>query len=107
MNQAFVRTAKRAAGGFKIDRAFQPGHWLNREPHLLNRGRTRRPEFLMVEAYGFMTFFIDTLDEFIPSIPPPGGSPARQSATTQVTVKVGEWPGNVFRMWMPESVGEL
>jgi hypothetical protein len=54
-----------------------------------------------------MTFTIDTLDEFIPSIPPPGGSPGRQSATTQVTVKVGEWPGNLFRMWMPESVGEL
>jgi hypothetical protein len=54
-----------------------------------------------------MKFVLGALDEFIPSIPPPGGSPARQSATTQVTVEVVEWAGNIFRMWMPESVGEL
>src|ERR1051325_1306693 len=54
-----------------------------------------------------MNFVLDSFDEFIPSIPPPGGSPARQSATTQVTIEVREWPGNTFRMWMPESVGNL
>lgn len=54
-----------------------------------------------------MQFVIDAQDDFIPSVPPPGGSPARQGPTTQVTVRLVEWPGDIFRVWLPESVGDI
>lgn len=54
-----------------------------------------------------MRFVIDASDELIPSVPPPGGSPARTSPSTQVRVRLEEWPGEVFRLWLPESVGDL
>ena len=54
-----------------------------------------------------MRFVIDAQDEFIPSVPPPGGSPARPGPSTQVRVRVMEWPDDIFRLWLPESVGDL
>jgi hypothetical protein len=54
-----------------------------------------------------MKFVLGAHDEFIPSIPPPGGTPARKSETTQIRIHVVEWPSNIFRMWVPEHVGEL
>ena len=54
-----------------------------------------------------LTLNLDHEDEFIPAVPPPGGTPGRTAPTTQVLVTVEEWPGNVFRLWAPENVGRL
>jgi len=54
-----------------------------------------------------MSLRLYTADELIPAIPPPGGAPARQAPTTQVMVQVDEWPGNIFRLWLPEHVGQI
>jgi hypothetical protein len=42
----------------------------------------------------------------VPGAPPPG-FPAREYPTTQIVIRLAEWPGNAFRLWLPESVGEL
>lgn len=54
-----------------------------------------------------MRFVIDAKDEFMPSVPPTGGSSARQSPSTQVRVRLVEWLGDVFRVWLPESAGDI
>lgn len=53
-----------------------------------------------------MSITVYPAEEFIPSVPPPGGNPARTHTTTQLMVKVAGWP-NVFRIWFPEQVGPL
>ena len=50
---------------------------------------------------------LTTAVEFIPAVPPPGGNPPRDRPTTQVMVTVPGWPGNTFRVWVPEQVGDL
>lgn len=54
-----------------------------------------------------MSLRLYTVDELIPAVPPPGGAPARQAPTTQVMVQVDGWPGNIFRLWLPEHVGQV
>ena len=52
-----------------------------------------------------MRFVIDTRDEFIPPVHPPGvDRPGRCRPNTHVMVRVEEWPGNVFRLWFPGHV---
>lgn len=31
----------------------------------------------------------------------------RKNPTTQIAIRVTEWPGQVFHLWLPESVGDL
>ena len=38
---------------------------------------------------------------------PPGSGWKRRGDTTQVMVRVSQWPDNIFRLWMPEKVGSL
>jgi hypothetical protein len=44
-----------------------------------------------------MRFEFETLDEVT----------IRKNPTTQVVIRVREWPGNVFLLWLPESVSRL
>ena len=53
-----------------------------------------------------MQFILDTDYGIVPG-PPPPGFPARTRPTTQIAIRVGEWPGNVFHLWLPESVSEI
>jgi hypothetical protein len=53
-----------------------------------------------------MEFSLDTIDELVPGAPPPG-FPARERATTQILIRRTGWTGNVFRLWLPESVGQI
>jgi hypothetical protein len=52
-----------------------------------------------------MQFAFDTQDEYVPPVHPPGEDRSpRRHATTQVLVRVVEWPGDTFRLWLPEHV---
>jgi hypothetical protein len=52
-----------------------------------------------------MKIILNTANEYIPAVPPPQDDrPARSNPTTQVMVQVAEWPGNTFRLWLPEHV---
>src|SRR5260221_1441110 len=51
-------------------------------------------------------FSLDTIDDVVPGAPPPG-FPARERPTTQILIRRAGWPGNVFRLWLPESVGQI
>ena len=52
-----------------------------------------------------MQFDLDTHNEYIPPVHPPGEDrPPRRHATTQVTIRAKEWPDNLFRLWLPEHV---
>jgi hypothetical protein len=53
-----------------------------------------------------MQFTFDTQDGLFPGVPPPN-FPARNHPTTQIEIRVGEWPDNVFKLWLPEIVSEL
>ena len=45
-------------------------------------------------------------DERLPA-KSPWSDAQRPVPTTQVTAKLAQWPGNTFRFWMPELVGDL
>ena len=52
-----------------------------------------------------MQFSLETENETIPSVNPPGEDrPQRNHPTTQILVRIKEWPGNTFRLWLPEHV---
>lgn len=52
-----------------------------------------------------MKFAFQAEDEYVPPVHPPGEDRApRRHPTTQVIVRVEEWPGNAFRLWLPEHV---
>ena len=53
-----------------------------------------------------MKFRFDTVHEAIPA-KSPGSDWQVRGPTTQVMVRLAEWPDNIFRLWMPEMVGKL
>ena len=53
-----------------------------------------------------MPFTLESKDEHIPAVSP-GSAAQRPAPTTQVMATLAEWPGNTFRIWMPENVRPL
>ena len=53
-----------------------------------------------------MDFQFETVHEEIPS-KPPGEAWTKRGATTQIMIRIAQWPDNIFRLWMPEKVGSI
>ena len=53
-----------------------------------------------------MSLILSAEDEHIPT-KSPFTDAQRPVPTTQVLVRLTEWPGNIFRFWMPENVNDL
>jgi hypothetical protein len=53
-----------------------------------------------------LNFHFEAVHEEIPAKPPDDRWTSR-GKTTQVIIRISEWPDNHFRLWLPENVGSF